>query len=76
MWELLRARAGSLDLPSMQEILRDRACHPDTLCRDATDNPASDTITFASLVAEPSEGRLTIAVGPPHLHDYRTYAFA
>lgn len=75
MQELLSARRGSLDAEVMQEVLRDRACYPDTLSRAAGDDPTSDTITFASVIAEPSEGRISVAVGPPHEHAYRTYAF-
>ena len=59
----------------MQTILRDRSCYPDTLCRASGDYTSSDTITFASLISEPTEGRITIAVGPPHEHEYRTYGF-
>lgn len=75
MTELLRARRGSLDASTMQEILRDRACAPDALCRIPEDDPDSETITFASVIAEPSAGRLSIAVGPPHQHPYQTHAF-
>jgi isopenicillin-N N-acyltransferase-like protein len=59
----------------METILRDRACHPDTLSRAPEDDPSRDVITFASLIAEPARGRLRVAVGPPHQYAYHPYAF-
>jgi isopenicillin-N N-acyltransferase-like protein len=59
----------------MQEILRDRACYPDTLCRAAGDAAGSDTITFASVIASPTKGEMWVAVGPPHEHPYQRHAF-
>lgn len=76
MWRLLREQRGQLDPRTMQTLLRDRSAYPDCLCRAAADNPAHDTQTFASLIAQPTEGRLWIAVGPPHEHEYVEYAFS
>jgi isopenicillin-N N-acyltransferase-like protein len=76
MRELLAERRGSLDAGVMQEILRDRACYPDTLCRQPGDDPSSDVITFASVIAEPADGQMWVAVGPPDSHPYRRYAFS
>lgn len=76
MRELLRQRHGRLDADMMQEVLRDRACYPDTLCRAPGDDPDSDTITFASVVAEPSQGRMRVAVGPPHENEYVMHQFS
>jgi isopenicillin-N N-acyltransferase-like protein len=76
MRSLLQGARGTLDAARMQEILRDRACHPDTLSREPADDPSSDMITFASVIAEPSERRLWVAVGPPHEHPYRCYTFS
>jgi isopenicillin-N N-acyltransferase-like protein len=75
MRELLHANHGRLDVPTMQEILRDRACHPHNICR-APGDLESDVITFASVVAEPTEGRMWVAVGPPHEHDYDLVQFS
>lgn len=75
MDDLLRERRGTLDAGVMQEILRDRACYPDTLCRQSGDDPTSDVITFASVIAEPAAGQMWVAVGPPDAHPYRRYAF-
>ncbi len=76
MWRLLREHRGQLDPATMQTILRDRAAYPDCLCRAADDNPVHDTQTFASLIAQPTAGRMWIAVGPPHEHEYVEYAFS
>lgn len=73
---LLAQQRGNLDSSVMQEILRDRACYPDTLCRQPGDDPDSDIITFASVIAEPAKGHMWVAVGPPDQHPYRRYAFS
>jgi hypothetical protein len=33
-------------------------------------------MTFASVIAQPAAGRMCIAVGPPHDHDYAPYSFS
>ena len=76
MRALLDRERGRLDVQRMQTILRDRAGHPDTLSRMTGDDEASDVSTVASVIAEPSAGRLWAAVGPPHEHAYRSYEFA
>lgn len=75
MRELLRARRGEIDAGSMQDVMRDRACHPDNLSRSLGDQD-NDIITFASVIAEPTEGRMSVAVGPPHENVYTTYEFS
>jgi len=59
----------------MRRILRDRTNVPDALCI-APGDESDDNITFASVIAEPVDGRLTVAVGPPHQYRYRTYSLA
>lgn len=76
MEALLRERHGRLNAEAMQVILRDRASHPDTLCREPGDDPDSDIITFASVIAEPGRGQMWVAVGPPNQHPYRRFAFS
>jgi isopenicillin-N N-acyltransferase-like protein len=76
MRDLLAAARGRLDVGAMQDLLRDRATYPDTLCRMPGDAAWSDVITFASLIAAPTRGKLWVAVGPPNEHPYRRYAFA
>lgn len=76
MTDLLAANHGTLDAEQMQTIMRDRTCYPDTLCRMPGDDPDSDTITFASVIAEPSERRMWVAVGPPNEHAYVSLEFS
>lgn len=76
MGELLSENRAQLDASAMQEILRDRTCYPDTLCRQPGDDPSADIITFASVIAEPSQGQMWVAVGPPDAHPYQRYAFS
>lgn len=73
--ELLEANHSRLSLEVMQSILRDRACHPDALCRMPGDKD-SDTITFASVIAQPTLGQIWIAIGPPNQHTYHCYSFS
>lgn len=75
MSELLTAARGTLTADVMETICRDRATYPDCLSRAKADDPTSDTMTIASLIAEPALGRMRIAVGPPHDHQYHSYAF-
>lgn len=74
MQTLLQKYRGKINVPIMQEILRDRETAPHTLCRMPGD--FGDSITFASVIAEPGEGNLWIAVGPPHHHEYKCYRFS
>ena len=76
MRRLLEERHGQLNPEVMRGILRDRSAFPDCLCRTESDNPEHDTMTFASVIAQPTEGRMWIAVGPPHEHDYERYSFS
>lgn len=75
MRELLKEHRGTINVETMQVILRDRACHPDNLSRSLGDQD-NDIITFASVIAEPAEGRMSVAVGPPHENAYNTYEFS
>jgi len=58
----------------MQGILRDRHDVPNALCIAPEDEEA-DNITFASVIAQPTIGRLSVAMGPPHEHPYVSYGF-
>lgn len=75
MRELLEANRGKIDATVMQRILRDRQGTPDALCI-ATGDETVDNITYASVIAEPTDGRLSVAVGPPHQNRYVRYSFA
>ncbi len=72
----LAALHGKLDHEVMKTILRDRSEEPDCLCRMEGDEENSDVITFASLIAEPTQGQMWVAVGPPNQHSYTRYAFS
>jgi isopenicillin-N N-acyltransferase-like protein len=76
MDSLLNEHRGRLDAEAMQAVLRDRETAPDALCRAPADNTTYDTITFASVIAEPSIGNLRVAVGPPHEHEYVLHTIA
>lgn len=76
MRELLVADRGQHTAERMQTIMRDRTCYPDTLCRVPGDDAESDTITFASVIAEPGEGRMWVAVGPPNENPYVPLEFS
>lgn len=75
MWRLLEEHRGDLNPHIMQAILRDRSGGPDCLCRFADDYPDWDTMTFASIISQPTEGRMWVAVGPPSENEYVEYAF-
>jgi isopenicillin-N N-acyltransferase like protein len=78
--ELVRARAGTLDVSAIQEILSDhagyrrRARRP-SLCRHV--QPGHHSKTIASLIAEPERGLLHVAGASerrnPCQNDYTTY---
>jgi isopenicillin-N N-acyltransferase-like protein len=74
--ELAEERRGTIDVASAQDLLRDRACYPDTLCREPADSPNRDVMTFASLVAVPARGELWVAMGPPNRHAYQKHTFS
>ncbi|GED69729.1 acyl-CoA--6-aminopenicillanic acid acyl-transferase [Brevibacillus reuszeri] len=75
MRSLLESHHGKLDAQAMQSILRDRGSEPYPLCRMPGDD-GTDSITFASVIAEPSKGQLWIAIGPPNQFEYKCYSFS
>ncbi len=75
MRELLAENRGNLNAKVMQDLLRDRTCHPDTICREPEDAQGADVMTFASVIAAPTRGEMWVAVGPPNKHTYRRYGF-
>jgi isopenicillin-N N-acyltransferase like protein len=72
MIALLRERHGQLDHVQMKAIMRDRVDVPDALCREHGDED-SDMMTFASVIAEPADRAMWIAMGPPNKYPYRRY---
>lgn len=73
---LLDRRRGELDARAVAELFRDRADFPHALCVRPGDREGIDTITFASVIAEPSKGRIWVSSGPPCESDYRCFSFA
>ena len=74
--DLLHEVRGTIDVPVMQRLLLDRETYPDTLCIEAGDYPGSDEMTVASLIAEPAQGQIWVAVGPPTQNPYHCYSFS
>ncbi len=75
MNELIRGDSGSITPERTMEYFRDRANAPDAICRHLGDGPG-DYITFASVIARPSEGEMWVAVGPPDQYDYTHYSIS
>lgn len=75
MEDLLKSKRGQINVEVMQEILRDRETAPHTLCRMPGDF-GTDSITFASVIAEPSKGQLWVSIGPPNMYEYKCYCFS
>lgn len=68
MQQLIQASFGQISVHDVKQFLRDRAGHPSSICRFAqtTDSDASWVtagITVASIIAEPQERRMHVAVG-------------
>jgi isopenicillin-N N-acyltransferase-like protein len=75
MQRLLDARRGQLSVAVMQDIMRNREGAPNALCRWPEDDAERDVMTFASVIAQPTQGQMWVAVGPPDQHPYHHYAF-
>lgn len=73
MQELLKENHGNINVPVMKTIMRDRETFPHTLCRMPGDFGTGTT--SASVIAEPSQGKLWIAMGPPSQFEYKCYTF-
>lgn len=74
MKELILSRSGEITPETAMEFCRDRENTPDAICRHLGDGPA-DYITFASVIARPSEGEMWVAPGPPDQHTYARFSF-
>lgn len=74
MTELIRSGSGSITPEATMGFCRDRENAPDSICRHLGDGPG-DYITFASVIARPSEGEMWVAPGPPDEHEYVRYSF-
>ena len=76
MRTMLDERHGHLNASEMKTILCDRSDPMACVNRHQGDIPELDSMTFASLIMQPSIGKIDIAVGPPDEHEYVTYAFS
>jgi predicted choloylglycine hydrolase len=81
--ELLKEQYGRLNAEVMQQILRDRGNYPHCICQIPGDekvqspgDKGADIITFASVIAEPTEGSMWVAIGPPNQYEYKRYTFS
>lgn len=76
MRSMLDARHGQLNADVMKTVLVDRSDPLACVNRHLSDITELDTMTFASLIMQPSLRSMDIAVGPPDEHVYKTYTFA
>lgn len=75
MRSMLEAKHGALNVDVMKDILCDRTDVLACVNRHQGDIPELDSMTFASLIMQPSQGQIDVAVGPPDQNDYQTYTF-
>lgn len=75
MRSMLEARSGQINADMMKQVLCDRTDPMACVNRHRNDIPELDSMTFASLIMQPSLGRMDVAVGPPDENDYVSYAF-
>lgn len=75
MRSMLEARVGHLNAEAMKEVLCDRSDPMACVNRHRNDIPELDSMTFASLIMQPTLGKMDVAVGPPDGNDFMTYAF-
>lgn len=75
MRTMLDARHGELNAEAMKDVLCDRTDPMACVNRHRDDIPELDSMTFASLIMQPSLGQMHIAVGPPDENAYTLYAF-
>lgn len=75
MQSMLEARKGELNAGVMKEVLCDRTDPMACVNRHRDDIPELDSMTFASLIMQPSIGKMDIAVGPPDENAYMSYEF-
>lgn len=77
----LRAHHGAITPRVMTEVLRDRSTAPDAVSAQRDDHvegrPAEHaSMTVASVIASPTEGRLWVCSGPPSQGEYVEYSIA
>ena len=68
---LLQTRNGSLKVDDLKRFLSDHSGYPASICRHGVESG-----TVASLIAEPAEGRLHVALTHPCEHPCTSYSFS
>lgn len=83
MNSLLADHYGEIDVEKIKGFFRDRENFPNCICRMPGDDEMQDvskqeqdSITCASAIGIPSEGKLLVAIGPPNQYEYKTYRFS
>jgi isopenicillin-N N-acyltransferase-like protein len=66
---LVRSAYGSLTVDDLKRFLSDHSGHPTSICRHH-----GESRTVASLIAEPAQRRMHVAVGNPCSGRYATYS--
>ena len=74
--ELIKAQLGGITVDSLQDVLRDHANRPASICShpDPADPPYEQDMTVASLVMDLTEKVMWAAMGPPCAADFVCYA--
>lgn len=72
--QLMNEHHGRINTDVMQTILSDREGEPDCICMNADGD--NESVTFSSIIANPSEREIWISSGPPHLNDYKRYTLS
>jgi len=67
---LIKARYGSIEVDDIKQFLSDHSGYPSSICRHG----AGHMQTLASIISEPAQRRMHVAVGNPCQHKYATYS--
>lgn len=78
MQQLIRGRFGRITVDDVKQFLRDRSGHPSSICRYAQTRDPNESwvtagITVASIIAEPQQRRMHVAVGNEPQTPFVTY---
>lgn len=77
MRQLLEEHYAAIDLDACQEILRDHADYPGSICRHyRPEQPGKAVQTQAALIYVPAEGKMLASNGPPCRAPFVEYALA
>jgi isopenicillin-N N-acyltransferase-like protein len=66
---LIKSRYGSIGIEDLKRFLSDHSGHPTSICRHG-----SDMQTLASMISEPKERCMHVALGNPCEHRFVTYS--